>query len=215
MLNESTVLEDLQPKRFQFVGGVLCLDFCNTMGGKRGGIPREKLHSYEEFLAWCEQANLVSHSKAAVLKTKADEDQSKAASVLARAIELRESIYRMFFAIIEGAQPSEADVALLNAELARSMGRMRIGAKPCGKSFEWTWAQEPAQLDDPLGPLAYSAASLLASDKDHAHLHQCRGDNCGWLFIDASKNHSRCWCDMRDCGNRAKVRRHRQKQHPI
>ncbi|HEV2391667.1 MAG TPA: CGNR zinc finger domain-containing protein [Verrucomicrobiae bacterium] len=39
----------------------------------------------------------------------------------------------------------------------------------------------------------------------------CQGDTCGWLFVDSSKNHSRRWCDMRDCGNRAKARRHRAK----
>ena len=57
-------------------------------------------------------------------------------------------------------------------------------------------------------------AELLASEQQLAHLRQCCGDNCGWLFLDSSKNHSRRWCDMRDCGNRAKVRRHRQKHPP-
>jgi len=53
---------------------------------------------------------------------------------------------------------------------------------------------------------------LLTSSQRLNQVRQCRGDNCGWLFVDGSKNHSRRWCDMRDCGNRAKVRRHRLKQ---
>lgn len=32
--------------------------------------------------------------------------------------------------------------------------------------------------------------------------------NCGWLFMDRSRNRSRVWCDMRVCGNRAKASRH-------
>jgi predicted RNA-binding Zn ribbon-like protein len=32
--------------------------------------------------------------------------------------------------------------------------------------------------------------------------------NCGWLFIDRSKNRSRAWCDMAVCGNRTKANRH-------
>jgi predicted RNA-binding Zn ribbon-like protein len=36
----------------------------------------------------------------------------------------------------------------------------------------------------------------------------CPGEGCGWLFFDASKNRSRRWCAMEDCGNRAKARRH-------
>ena len=43
-------------------------------------------------------------------------------------------------------------------------------------------------------------------------IRECDGDTCGWLFLDTTRNHSRRWCDMRGCGNRAKVRRHRQKQ---
>jgi predicted RNA-binding Zn ribbon-like protein len=213
MFNEIAMLDDSPPKRFQFIGGEVCLDFCNTMGGKRGGTTREKLHSYQDFLDWCEQAKQVSESKCALLKRKATEDTTKAGSVLARALELREAIFRVFFAIVERGKPSEADIALLNAELAKSMCRLRICANQGG--FGWRWAEEPAELDEPLGPLAHSAAQLLASDQKLAHVRQCRGENCGWLFIDSSKNHSRCWCDMRDCGNRAKVRRHRQKRHTI
>jgi predicted RNA-binding Zn ribbon-like protein len=215
MVNETVLSDDSTPKRFQFVGGELCLDYCNTVGGKREGIAREKLHSYDDFVGWCEQANLVDASHSLLLKGKAAGNSEEAGSVLVRALELRESIYRIFLAIIENAQPSEADMALLNAELAESMGRMRIGANQSGEGFGWRWAKEPAELDTPLGPLAHSAASLLASDNELAHVRQCRGENCGWLFIDLSKNHSRRWCDMRDCGNRAKVRRHRQKHHSI
>ena len=32
----------------------------------------------------------------------------------------------------------------------------------------------------------------------------CRSLDCGWVFVDASRNASRRWCDMGDCGNRAK-----------
>ena len=118
MFNEIAMLDDSPTKRFQFIGGEVCLDFCNTMGGKRGGTTREKLHSYQDFLDWCEQAKQVSESKCALLKRKATEDTTKAGSVLARALELREAIFRVFFAIVERGKPSEADIALLNAELA-------------------------------------------------------------------------------------------------
>ncbi|HET8727128.1 MAG TPA: CGNR zinc finger domain-containing protein, partial [Alphaproteobacteria bacterium] len=36
----------------------------------------------------------------------------------------------------------------------------------------------------------------------------CGGIDCGWLFLDTSKNAKRRWCDMRYCGNRAKAHRH-------
>ncbi len=211
MVLNPTLSDGLPVKRFQLIGGELCLDYCNTMGGKRGAISRENLHSYLHFLSWCEQVGLLNKSQVDILTDKAIRNAREAASVLARAVELREAIYRAFLAIVEGARPSDADLARLNSELARALGRLRIGPNQDGTGFVWHWANEPAELDHPLGPVAHSAARLLASEELLAHVEQCCGDNCGWLFLDSSKNHSRRWCDMRDCGNRAKVRRHRQK----
>jgi predicted RNA-binding Zn ribbon-like protein len=193
------------------VGGELCLDFCNTMGGKRGGIAREYLHSYRDFLSWCEQAGLVNKSQAEALNEQAKREPDEAARVLARAVEMREATFRIFMAAIERARPSAGDVAELNLELGKALGRLRIGEKENANGFVWEWADEPLEFDYPLGRIAHSAAGLLASEAALNQVHQCRSDNCGWLFIDLSKNHSRCWCDMRDCGNLAKVRRHRQK----
>lgn len=52
---------------------------------------------------------------------------------------------------------------------------------------------------------AHSALSLLAA-QTRERLRIC--SNCGWLFIDRSKNRSRIWCDMAVCGNRRKASRH-------
>ncbi|MBB3608970.1 CGNR zinc finger domain-containing protein [Rhizobium sp. BK602] len=51
----------------------------------------------------------------------------------------------------------------------------------------------------------HSALRLIAMP-DPERMKICR--NCGWLFIDRSKNRSRAWCDMAVCGNRAKASRH-------
>ena len=40
----------------------------------------------------------------------------------------------------------------------------------------------------------------------------CANSDCGWLFIDMSRNKSRRWCDMKDCGNRAKGKRFYRKK---
>jgi predicted RNA-binding Zn ribbon-like protein len=61
-----------------------------------------------------------------------------------------------------------------------------------------------------LWPVLWSAARLLAAP-ELAHLRKCAAPNCGWLFVDTTRNRSRRWCDMRVCGNRDKVRRHRRR----
>ncbi|KJF74293.1 CGNR zinc finger domain-containing protein [Agrobacterium arsenijevicii] len=61
-------------------------------------------------------------------------------------------------------------------------------------------------LSESLGnATAHSALSLLSAETQE-RLKIC--GNCGWLFIDRSKNRSRIWCDMTVCGNRQKASRH-------
>jgi predicted RNA-binding Zn ribbon-like protein len=62
-----------------------------------------------------------------------------------------------------------------------------------------------------LAPIVKSAADLLLSDMLD-RVKQCEGDPCGWLFLDTSRNRSRRWCSMEDCGNRAKARRFYQRK---
>jgi predicted RNA-binding Zn ribbon-like protein len=184
------------------------------MGGKREAIARENLHSYYHLLSWFQQAGLVSDPQVETLRKKAAVEPVKAAEVLGRALELREAVYRIFQSLIKNSTPSAADLKTLNVELARALGRMQVEPRKDGHGFAWGWVEDPVELDGPLGPIAHSAANLLAAEVGVSRLHQCGGDNCGWIFLDSSRNHSRRWCDMRDCGNRAKVRRHRQKQNP-
>jgi predicted RNA-binding Zn ribbon-like protein len=79
---------------------------------------------------------------------------------------------------------------------------------PTQPGFAWTWPdEEELDLARLLWPVARSAAELLTSP-DRQLVRECLGDNCGWLFLDTSKNHRRTWCSMQGCGNRAKARRH-------
>ena len=105
--------------------------------------------------------------------------------------------------------PQTADLDHLNAELSTNLGRLRVASSK--KGFNWTWANADDALDQPLGPIARSAADLLTSPHLLEQVRLCEGDTCGWLFVDSTKNHSRRWCVMSDCGNVAKVRRFRMK----
>jgi predicted RNA-binding Zn ribbon-like protein len=58
---------------------------------------------------------------------------------------------------------------------------------------------------------SWAAAELLANPS-RGVVRECAGDACGWLFLDARRASRRRWCSMADCGNRAKVRRHRERR---
>ena len=74
-------------------------------------------------------------------------------------------------------------------------------------SFAWDWLNKEQALDRMLWVVARSAADLLVSGELDT-VRVCAGEDCNWLFLDTSKNRSRRWCDMKSCGNRAKVRKH-------
>ncbi|WP_370617944.1 CGNR zinc finger domain-containing protein [Mumia sp. Pv 4-285] len=56
-----------------------------------------------------------------------------------------------------------------------------------------------------------AAAATLAIEGRLARVKICPADDCRWAFYDQSKNQSRQWCSMQVCGNRAKVRTHRER----
>jgi predicted RNA-binding Zn ribbon-like protein len=82
---------------------------------------------------------------------------------------------------------------------------------PKGKCCEWSWIAQDDVLDRMLWPVIRSAADLLTS-QDLWSVKICASDSCNWLFLDTSKNQSRRWCDMKSCGNRAKVHRHYERR---
>ena len=184
--------------QFKFLGGHPALDFINTVGGRthtsahRYTVDRERLESAEDLDAFWSAA-------AAAAAFKSGGRSRRSARVdLERAIELREALYRIFLAVIANRRPDARDVALLN----RSIEAQQLSFNGPAASFT---------THDPLAFIARSAAELLASP-EIARVRACGGESCGWLFLDTSRNRSRQWCDMADCGNVAKVRRFRDRQ---
>jgi len=202
------------------IGGRPCLDFVNTVGGRvsRPGRARkrdyrdhvliERLGSYDALVAWAELAGLFSAKEGGWLRDAAARHPNLAGAVLARALELREAIYRILRASQQGWHPDADDLAVLNRELRGARLHERLGGVP---PLVWEWEGSDSDLDQVLWPVLRDAAELLTSDA-LSRLGQCAGHECGWLFLDTSRGHRRRWCDMADCGNRAKVRRFRQRR---
>ena len=136
---------------------------------------------------------------------------AEAQAVLTRAHALREAIYRLMLARIQGQAADPADLERLNGELPAALARARL--EPTGQGYTLGWAPDPQALDRMLWPIAYSAADLLTNPDLLERVGQCADDRgCGWLFLDLTKNRSRRWCAMRGCGNRAKAARHYQRR---
>jgi len=194
----------------ELVGGRLCLDFANTVDWHASDHPREWLTGFSDLAAWSRHAGALTEGQARSLVRAAESGAEEAASVLERAITLREALYRIFSAIAARRSVEPADLATLNTALATALMHLRV--IPADEGFTWDWAAGQGELDRMLWPVAWSAARLLTS-KDLDRVRECPGDGCGWLFLDTSKNRTRKWCSMESCGNRAKARRHYRKTH--
>jgi predicted RNA-binding Zn ribbon-like protein len=209
---------DLQANTFKLLGGSPSLDFVNTVGGRgdgsetkgvRDAVLRDKLSGYADFVEWGRYAGLLADKEARQLLRLADERPGAAVAVFRRALKLRETIYRLFKSVVDKRRPVAADIEQLNEEVLVARGHEKLAY--AGGAFQWGWDERAAALDCVLWPLALAAAELLVSG-ELSRVRQCGGAECGWLFLDTSRNRSRQWCDMKDCGNLAKVRRVRQRQ---
>jgi predicted RNA-binding Zn ribbon-like protein len=189
------------------VGGDPALDFVNTRGGIRTGVSDETLTCYADLLDWSVRAGLLEELPRVRLLVLARKEERAAKRMLVRAKTVREAIHGVFHAVAHGRPAPKADLECLNEELADAWQNARIVQHEA--QFAWGWTQT-CHLDRPLWPITCAAGDLLARGPLE-RVRECASDTCGWLFLDASKNGSRRWCDMRDCGNRAKVRRYRTK----
>ncbi len=186
----------------------VCLDFANTVGWHASEHPDEWLTSYSRLLEWSREAEVLTEDEARLLVEEAARRPADAAVALERAIDLRETIYRIFAAISRDSRLQQADLAGLNGELTRALAHLHVAPTEEGYAYAW----EGDELDRPIWPLARAASDLLTSDEERGRVRMCANDPCGWLFVDRSHSRSRRWCSMRDCGNRVKARRHYERR---
>jgi predicted RNA-binding Zn ribbon-like protein len=196
----------LKSPAYQGKAGRLCLDFANTVDWHASDSPQETLHSFADLAEWAHRVGLLRKPETQRLLGDAEANPSQAERALRRAITLREAVYRIFMSLTKGRPPEESDLAELNQWLAKLTDG--AGVIKTARGFEWAWNVDRTSLDLPLGYIALSAAELLVS-AEREHVGQCADERgCGWLFLDTSKNHSRRWCDSKDCGNRDRQHRH-------
>lgn len=182
----------------------LCLDFANT-----GSSDSDPLTGYHQLATWCQDQGALTQKKASQLHNSAREQPARAEGVFRKAIALRQAIYGVFSAVAAQRAINEKNLRSLNKAVAEASKHLRIVETSDG--FQWQWEDAEAALELPLWLVARSAADLLTSEQ-HDRVRQCESADCEWLFLDRSKNRSRRWCDMAECGNREKARRSRMRK---
>lgn len=180
-----------QPVRL--IGGRLCLDFLNTADWSSSGrVVHEKFADRQDVEIWCRAVNL---GKRVALEDPAALDDLKA---------FRASLRRLFLAVVTGEKPKKRDLAGFNQVLEGDATGAPLVMRQGAPAFH---------KDVPIAQIvALSALSVLTQPTEVERVKICPSNDCGWLFLDESKNRRRRWCSMETCGNRAKARRHYQRQ---
>ena len=191
-----------RPGTLSLVAGKLALDFANTESGRGGAEHLDHLQTAADLVAWAAHVKIIG-KKDASLARRIIKDQNKLARhLIARSRFLRETVYQINSNVVAGKPPAEKLLHNLTAAHAEMLATATL--TPHGGNYKWAWRPKAELIAAILGPVTLSALNLLV-DADLSRIKQCRGNHCGWLFFDSTKNKSRQWCDMSVCGNRAKA----------
>ena len=184
------------------------LAFINTLSGRPTAAPVERLDSYEALVVWAREQHLISAAAGDRLSAEARRHPHQAAAVLARAKDFREALNGLAAAIDAERQP--------HADVLKTIGECLAGAYANGRlvphdgALQWVASAED-DLDRVLWDIGRAAGRLVVSPR-LARVRACAAGDCGWWFVDDTKNRSRRWCDMKLCGNREKLRRFRSRK---
>lgn len=191
---------------YKLVGGLPSLDLVNTISWP--GRPRE--HDWfdppENVATWAVAAGILDDSFAGRINRSIASVPTQAMRERARVRHIRSTVSAVLIPHAFGNAPPQDAVAALNKLLVRAAARRVLDVPFRAWTFE-----EPVSLEHVLAPAILNAADVIIK-VDPARLGHC--PSCDWLFLDTTRNGRRTWCDMADCGTRAKSRRyyHRQQE---
>jgi len=199
------MVETRDAERHHLIGGMLCLDFANTLYGHSESI-HEYLFDYRDLVLWSGHAGILPLARVKTYLEEGRQAQAESEKVFNQAIQLRETIYRIFASLANAGIPDENDLLNFQSTWLEHQSHARLESTETGFVLGWDSGES---LDSMLWPITQSAVAILTSD-DLKRVKQC--NRCDWLFLDRSRNNSRRWCSMSACGNRVKMSRRYERQ---
>ncbi|HEU5303838.1 MAG TPA: CGNR zinc finger domain-containing protein [Gemmatimonadales bacterium] len=194
---------------FLYIGGNPALDLVNTVDWTSRGPEHDRLSDYDRLTRWAEGAGVISARAGGLLRSRAKVRPGEADAAYRLALRARALLARLFGAIARG-DPNGDALNDFNGLLGQALQGMRIA--PAGKArrgrrgLKLGWPNLGEGLDAVIWPVLWSAATLLVSD-EAPRIRICGGPDCGWMYVDRSRNRLRRWCQMETCGTREKSRR--------
>ncbi len=180
--------------QFRFDAGSLALNFAATVRHRGSRQPRDLLPTPEDLVKWFKEAGCPSP---AVMATHLDYEE---------ALLLREAVFRVIRSLILVERPIAADMDCINTSAAYHLAVPQVEKN----TFRLHWESEyPVRAC--LGEIARDAVGLIGGVERH-RLKMCDNRGCQMIFFDNSPVNRRRWCAMAICGNREKIKAHRQRK---
>ena len=190
------------------VGGNAALDLINTVSGWK--VESEDwIPGTASFLEWARMAGLLDAREERAAGRETTASPAAAARVLVAIKRLRRALHQIVSALERHAVIGRSELDILNS-WARRWALSEVLTIEGNTLVSGIGSKVPA-LERP-GLRVAAAALALLKEPPHGRIKTCPAGNCGWIFVDRSKNRSRRWCDMNVCGNLAKARQFRARR---
>lgn len=197
------------PRELPIVAGHLALDFANTVDDPEGPERWDHITTIDGLMHWAQRVGLVTGGGARV-PPSSDQQESgpsagEEAGLLRSAHRLRDALNDVFGPLADADPVGEEPWNRLRPFIADAIGDAALlpeGSRRGAYRYGWTHLGDVRLVTH---QVAASAGELLVSE-DLSRLKRCA--RCPWLFLDHSKNRSRRWCDMDDCGKAEKIERY-------
>lgn len=189
----------------------LWVRFVNTLVFDHGQ-PYDQIPDADALVSWLRKARLISDRAASAERARLRDDPEDAARRLERFQYLRDLVRRISTEVAEAGRPSRANVRELNHVLRHGLHYHQLEMSE--DDTQYGLARIGDRLDQARAAVAGTLAEFLAQGP-LGRLRICANDGCREVFIDRSPTGRRRWCDMRTCGNQAKVARHRARHRVV
>jgi predicted RNA-binding Zn ribbon-like protein len=175
---------------YRFDPGALCLELLTT-GGPGAYARWEVLHDPGALRDWTARSRL---RPTPVLRLTGED--------VTAARGLRDALWRMATARVEGDPPPADDVAVVNTAAAAPPLVPVLDARPAADGRRWAAPATGAHL---LSTVARDAVEVFGGPLA-GRIRECGAHDCKLVFLDTSRPGRRRWCSMERCGNRHKIR---------
>lgn len=197
------------PRRFTHIGERLWLDFVNTDEMRRGDRV-DLLRDFDSLVEFLEEVGSLDAERASGMHRRAQQQPAGAAAALVDARRVRAALRAL---AERGALSDKARwdaLGEINRVLGRSAGTRRVEPRSDG-TFGRSFVPVGDAFAGLIIPVVESAADSLISG-ELSRVRRCSDGRCTRVFLDATRNGRRRWCEMATCGNRAKAARFRARE---